>query len=82
MFHVVKPGHSDGIRCDEHGNVWSAAGDGVHCLSPAGDLLGTVLVPYPVANLTFGGRNYSRLFICGSHTLYSIFLNVRGAQRP
>ena len=82
VFHVVKPGHSDGIRCDEHGNVWSAAGDGVHCLSPAGDLLGKVLVPYPVANLTFGGRNYSRLFICGSHTLYSIFLNVRGAQRP
>jgi gluconolactonase len=82
IFHTVSPGHADGIRCDEHGNVWSAAADGVHCIDPAGKLLGKVLVPFPVANLAFGDRNYSRLFICGSQTLYAIFLNVRGAQRP
>jgi gluconolactonase len=82
VFHTVTPGHADGIRCDEHGNVWSAAGDGVHCISPEGKLLGKILVPFPVSNLAFGGRNYSRLFICGSHTLYAIYLNVRGAQRP
>ena len=34
------PGTSDGIRCDEHGNVWAAAGgggdgyDGVHVSRP------------------------------------------------
>ena len=82
VLHKVSPGHSDGIRCDEHGNVWSAAGDGVHCIDPEGRLLGKVLVPFPVANLTFGDRYNSRLFICGSHTLFSIFLNVRGAARP
>jgi gluconolactonase len=82
IFHQVNPGHADGIRCDEYGNVWSAAGDGVHCIDPDGKLMGKVLVPFPVSNLAFGDRNYSRLFICGSHTLYAIFLNVRGAARP
>jgi gluconolactonase len=82
VFHKIDPGHADGIRCDEHGNVWSAAGDGVHCIDPSGTLLGKVLVPFTVSNLAFGGRNRCRLFICGSHTLYAIFLNVRGAQYP
>ena len=39
-------------------------------------------VPYRVSNLAFGGRNRARLFICASHTLYAIYTNVRGAQRP
>ena len=26
---------ADGFRCDEQGNLWSSAGDGVHCISPA-----------------------------------------------
>jgi gluconolactonase len=82
IFHTVSPGHADGIRCDEHGNVWSAAADGVHCIDSSGKLLGKVKVPFPVSNLTFGDHDYSRLFICGSHTLYAIFLNVRGTQRP
>jgi gluconolactonase len=82
VFHQVDSGHADGIRCDEHGNVWSAAGDGVHCIAPDGKLLGKILVPDTVANLAFGGRHRSRLFICGGQTLYAIYLNVRGAQRP
>jgi gluconolactonase len=54
----------------------------VHCISPAGELLGKVLVPHPVSNLTFGGPDKNRLFIGGSHTLYAIFLNRRGVQWP
>ncbi len=79
-FHSVHPGFADGFRCDGHGNIWSSAADGVHCIDPAGNLLGKVLVPSLVSNLTFGGRNRSRLFLCASHTLYAIFLNVRGVQ--
>jgi gluconolactonase len=81
-FHTVHPGHSDGIRCDEDGNVWSAAADGVHCISPDGVLLGKIKVPSTVANLTFGGRNRSRLFICASQELYAIYVNRRGTQYP
>jgi gluconolactonase len=39
-------------------------------------------VPYRVANITFGGLAKNRLFIGASATLYSIFLNCRGAQVP
>ena len=82
IFHTVKPGNADGIRCDEDGNVWSSAGDGVHCIDPSGALLGKIKVPFTVANLTFGGRYRSRLFICASQTLFAIYTNQRGAQRP
>jgi gluconolactonase len=82
VFHTVNPGAADGMRCDEDGNIWSSAADGVHCIAPSGALLGKIRVPSVVANLTFGGRNRSRLFICASQTLYSIYTNKRGAQRP
>ncbi|HEX7369098.1 MAG TPA: SMP-30/gluconolactonase/LRE family protein [Rhodanobacteraceae bacterium] len=81
-FFKVEPGQADGIRCDEHGNVWSSAGDGVRCISPEAELLGKIRTPAIVSNLCFGGRHYSRLFLCVSHALYAIYLNVRGAQRP
>lgn len=82
LFHKVAPGNADGFRCDEEGNLWTSAGDGVHCLDPAGNLLGKIRVPSPVGNLTFGGRHRSRLFMCASQTLYAIYVNQRGAQRP
>jgi gluconolactonase len=82
IFHKIEPGFCDGMRIDEDGNVWSSAADGVHCLNAAGELLGKILVPHRVANLTFGGVTKNRLFIAGSNTLYAIFLNCRGAQTP
>ena len=81
-FHQITPGHSDGIRCDEQGRVWSAAGDGVHCIDPDGTHLGTIQTGSTVSNLCFGGRNRARLFICAAHKLMAIYTNVRGAQRP
>ncbi|MGI4953230.1 MAG: SMP-30/gluconolactonase/LRE family protein [Janthinobacterium lividum] len=81
VFHTVSPGFTDGLRCDVDGRVWSSAGDGVHCIAADGRLLGRIKVPHTVANLEFGGRNRSRLFICASHTLYAIYTNTRGADR-
>ena len=82
VFHKVLPGFADGMRCDEDGRVWTSAADGVHCISPDGVLLGKILTGMTVANLVFGGRHRSRLFLCASHTLMAIYTNVRGAQRP
>jgi gluconolactonase len=82
VFHKIEPGYADGLCVDEDGNIWSSAADGVHCIAPDGALLGKVLVPYRVSNLTFGGLHRNRLFIGGSHTLYAIFLNRRGVVRP
>ncbi len=82
IFHKVEPGFSDGFRVDEDGNIWSSAADGVHCISPAGELLGKIFVPHVVANVTFGELAKNRLFIAGSTVLYSIYLNTRGVQTP
>jgi gluconolactonase len=82
VFHKVEPGYADGLCVDEDGKLWSSAADGVHCIDPSGKLLGKIVVPYRVSNLTFGGPFRNRLFIGGSHTLYSIFLNRRGVAWP
>lgn len=82
LFHKIKPGYCDGLTVDEDGNVWSSASDGVHCLSPDGDLLGKIRIPHRVSNLTFGGLYRNRLFIGGSHTLYAVFLDRRGVPFP
>ena len=81
-FHTVEPGYADGFRVDEDGNLWTGAADGVHCIASDGTLLGKILTPAPVANLCFGGRHRSRLFLCASHALMAIYTNVRGCVRP
>jgi gluconolactonase len=58
--------------------------DGVRCYSPQGDLLGKIHVPETVANLTFGGIQRNRLYICGSGStsLYAWYTNTQGASKP
>ena len=82
VFHRVAPGVADGFRLDTDGNVWTSAGDGVHCISPSGKLLGKILVPETVSNVCFGGRAKHHLFITATTSVYAIVLNRAGAQRP
>ncbi|WP_300037395.1 SMP-30/gluconolactonase/LRE family protein [uncultured Roseobacter sp.] len=70
----------DGFRFDRDGRIWTSAADGVHCLNASGDLIGKVLIPEMVANVCFGGSKLNRLFICGTTSLYSVYLNVNGAR--
>lgn len=82
VFHTVDKGCADGIRIDSDGNLWSSAGDGVHCIAPDGRLLGKILVPEVVSNICFGGRARHRLFITATTSLYSVILNRKGVQWP
>ncbi|PYE37819.1 gluconolactonase [Rhizobium sp. PP-F2F-G38] len=79
VFHVISPGAADGIRLDSEGNVWSSAGDGVHCIAPDGHLMGRILLPERASNLCFGGRARHRLFITATTSLYVVALNRNGA---
>lgn len=81
-FYSADVGMVDGFRCDEDGNLWASAGDGVHCIAPDGQLLGKIRIPEIVANVTFGGPKMNRLFICGTTSLYAVYLNQRPADRP
>jgi gluconolactonase len=81
VFANCPAGVFDGFRLDVHGNLWLSAGDGVHCHASDGSLLGKIAIPESVANVCFGGPKLNRLFICGTTSLYSVFLNTRAAPR-
>jgi gluconolactonase len=80
VFADSTAGLFDGFRLDEAGRVWTSAADGVHCYDPDGTLIGKVHVPEVVANVCFGGPKRNRLYICGTTSLYQVFLFVNGAR--
>jgi gluconolactonase len=82
IFATCDVGLFDGMRLDVFGNVWTSAGDGVHCYAPDGTLLGKIRVPEVVANVAFGGAKRNRLYICGTTSLYAAFVKTRGALVP
>ena len=82
VFCSIDAGIPDGIRTDTAGNLWSSAADGVHCFAPDGKLLGKVLLPEVVSNLTFGGPRRNRLFITATTSVYALYVTATGAQVP
>ncbi len=82
VFATCDVGLFDGFRCDTNGQVWTSAGDGVHCYHPDGTLLGKIRIPEVVANVCFGGPKRNRLYICGTTSLYAVYLNAHGARWP
>jgi gluconolactonase len=89
-------GALDGMRCDEDGNIWAGYGftgvdptgkasseqlDGVRVFNPAGKAIGHIHLPERCANLCFGGAKGNRLFMASSHSLYSLYVETRGAVR-
>lgn len=81
-FATCDTGMFDGFRVDVHGNIWSSAADGVHCFAPDGALIGKILLPEVVSNVTFGGRKRNRLYITATTSLFAVYLNTQGALRP
>ncbi|MCK2243070.1 MULTISPECIES: SMP-30/gluconolactonase/LRE family protein [unclassified Crossiella] len=82
VFADCGAGNPDGIRLDELGRVWLAAGDGLHCFDPDGTLLGKLRVPEVCANLTFGGPKRNHLYICATSSVYSLRVNFNGLRYP
>jgi gluconolactonase len=82
VFCDIKTGIPDGFRIDVNGNLWTSCHAGVECYAPDGTLLGRINVPEIVANVTFGGKRRNRLFITATTSLYAIYVNTTGVQRP
>ncbi|HJE69544.1 SMP-30/gluconolactonase/LRE family protein, partial [Pseudomonas oryzihabitans] len=88
---ALEYGALDGIKCDVAGNLWCGWGssgapaakpealDGVRVFDPSGKALGHIHLPERCPNLCFGGPEGNRLFMAGSHSLYSLYVNIRGA---
>lgn len=91
FFDAVNHGGLDGIKVDEDGNIWAGWGsngaqgvdpaplDGVICINPKGKIIGHIHTPERCANITFGGKYKNRLFMTCSHSIYSLYVNTRGA---
>jgi len=78
VFHKFNPFFADGFRVDKDDNVWTSAGKGIKCFNPQGEVIGQLLLPDLVANLTFGGENNNILYVTSSSNLYSMQLNQQG----
>jgi gluconolactonase len=78
-------GTPDGFRVDVDGNLWmgwgmgSEALDGVNVFNNQAKLIGRIDLPERSANLCFGGVYRNRLFMCGSTSVYSLYVNTQGA---
>lgn len=78
-------GTPDGLRVDIDGNLWVGWGmgreglDGVSIFNSDGLLIGRIDLPERCGNVCFGGRHRNRLFMCGSTSVYSLFVNTQGA---
>lgn len=82
VFCNIDAGIPDGFRADMDGNIWTSAGDGVHCFAPDGALIGKIKIPQTVANLTFGGPRRNQLFIAATRSLYRVYTAACGIQFP
>ena len=83
----------DGLRLDERGNLWVAAGipfprhagetadvpPGVYVLTPEGELLGRIPIPEDLCtNLAFGGPGRRTLYVTAGKSIYKVPLAVSG----
>ncbi len=82
VFCECSAGLFDGFRFDTDGRIWSSAADGIHCIDQDGRLIGKILAPEVVSNLTFGGPKRNRLYITATSSIYSVFVMATGAQKP
>lgn len=78
----LEDGVPDGMKADEHGNLWATGPGGIWILSPEGRELGRLDVPEFAANLNWGGPDWSELYITATTSLYRIKTAVRGANAP
>jgi gluconolactonase len=83
----------DGMRLDEQGNLWIAAGillprhagetadvpAGIYVITPQGEPLGRIPIPEDVCtNLAFGGPDRKTLYVTAGKTIFKVPLAVSG----
>jgi gluconolactonase len=75
---LAKGGLVDGMKLDEHGNVYVSGPDGVWVFSSDGEHLGTIEIPESVGNMNWGDDDWKSLYIPASTSVYRVRMNVAG----
>ena len=68
----LERGRPDGMKTDEHGNIWCTGPGGVWIFAPTGERIGRIATPEPTANLHWGGADFHTLFFTASTSLYGL----------
>ena len=68
----------DGMKCDEHGNVYVTGPRGIWVFNAQGKHLGVIRMPEVAGNLNWGGRDWRELLCCCSTSIYRVRMKVRG----
>lgn len=74
----AKPGAPDGMKVDREGHLFAAGPGGVHVFTPDGTHLGSIEMPVPTSNVTWGNDG-TVLYITADTAIYRIRLSTTGA---
>jgi gluconolactonase len=75
---LVNRGAPDGMRVDRYGRLFVTGPNGIWVINRHGEHIGTVQIPHGMANLAWGGPNYSKLHITASNTVYTLQTKTHG----
>lgn len=78
----VLAGVPDGMKSDQQGNVYVTAPGGIWVYSFEGALIGKITCPEMIANMHWGGPDWSTLYICATTSLYALKTKTRGRSEP
>ena len=79
MRKATRSGYPDGMTIDTDGRLWATGPGGIWVIDADGTPLGQIPMPAQPANLTFGGEDFSTLFITAETGLYQLPTRVQGA---
>jgi gluconolactonase len=71
---------ADGMKCDELGNLWATGPGGIWIFSPEGEHWGLVELEEPVANIHWGGPDWTWLFITATSSVFRMPTKVCGRR--
>ena len=71
-------GVPDGIKVDREGNLFVTGPKGIWVWSPDGTHLGTIDMPEQPANLTWGGKDLSTLYITATTSVFRLQTRTHG----
>jgi gluconolactonase len=73
------PGSPDGLKVDQHGNLFATGPGGVHVMTPDGTRLGRIDTGERTANCAWGDDG-SVLYMTADHYLVRIQTKTKGAR--
>jgi gluconolactonase len=71
-------GAPDGMKLDKHGYLFVCGPNGFWVWNSKGVHIGSVQMPHSMANLTWGGAGYSKLYITAGDTVYILQTKTHG----